>query len=44
LLESLTATHFVTTDRKALAARMDRACRLVFPLAFVVPVVVVFLR
>jgi hypothetical protein len=44
LLESLTVTYLVSGDRKRLARRIDVMSRAVFPLTFLMLVVVIFLR
>ena len=44
LLESLTTTFLVASDRKILALHVDNFCRIVFPLAFVIMVFFIFFR
>ncbi len=44
LLQSLTTSYLVSQERQQLALRIDRVCRLVFPLGFAVLVFVVFFR
>jgi hypothetical protein len=44
MLESLTTSFLVSKKRVALALRMDQVCRFLFPLAFVVVVVLVLSR
>ena len=44
LIESLTVTYLVSSDVKKLARRIDSWCRLAFPLAFLVLLVVILLR
>lgn len=42
LLESLTVTYLVTGDRKTLARSIDIKSRAVFPLAFFILIIVIF--
>ncbi len=44
LFEALTTSYLVSKERKKLALRIDIGCRFVFPLTFVVLIVVVFFR
>jgi len=44
LVQSLTTSYLVSQEREALALRMDRLSRYVFPLAFLALVLVVFFR
>jgi hypothetical protein len=44
LVQSLATSYLVSQEREALALRMDRVSRYVFPLAYVVLILVVFLR
>ena len=44
LLESLAVTYLVSTDRKALARRIDVRSRVAYPIAFLLLIVVIFLR
>ncbi len=44
LVQSLTTSYLVSQERQQLALRVDRMCRLVFPLGFAVLILVVFFR
>ena len=44
LLESLTTSYLVSQDKAEVAQKIDRVCRIVFPLAFVALAVVLFAR
>ena len=44
LIETAVTVYFVSNERKEHALRIDRVCRLVFPLAFGVIIAAVFLR
>ncbi len=44
LIQSLTTSYLVSMERTVLATRIDRICRIVFPLAFATHVFIVLLR